>query len=577
MVKNQNQNQWNNKRDNNFTSDLFGKNTYIFTPQDDPQKINAILKQLWSKQESSQFGTERYAVYFMPGTYDSSICVNVGFYMQVSGLGAIPTDTKIASLKCDARWLGDESNHNACCNFWRGVENLEIESNTMWAVSQATFMRRVQVDGALYLHDNYGWCSGGFLADSVVKRMIDSGSQQQWLSRNNKFPKWLDDNWNMVFVGDAAGSDPTATWPAKSYTAVATAPEVQEKPFLMYDKKEGFQVFVPKIRKKAQGVSWEKQTEGEKIPLSQFYIAKPETDTAETMNKALKKGKNLLITPGIYHLDEALKIDHPNTIVLGMGLATLQPIKNNACIKTADQDGIMIAGLLFDAGDKGCEDLMTIGTKGMKEDHSDHPISLSDIFFRVGGIPSDHPNKTNNCITINSSHVLGDNFWIWRADHGDGVAWDKNTADTGLVVNGDDVTVYALMVEHFKKYQTIWNGNNGKVYMYQSELPYDVPNQNEWMSHDGKVNGFASFKVDDAVDQFESWGLGIYSYHRDAVVDANSAIEIPDKAAVKIHNSCTVMLNGHPGISHLINNSGKSVERALDRAIILEYANGIQK
>lgn len=577
IMKNQNQYQWDSGGDGNYTSDLFGKNTYIFTPEDDPEEVNALLEQLWDKQETNQFGTDRYAVYFMPGTYDSSISAKVGFYTQIAGLGEVPTDTKIASLNCDARWLGDDSNHNACCNFWRGVENLEIASNTMWAVSQATFMRRVQIDGALYLHDNYGWCSGGFLADSVVTRMIDSGSQQQWLSRNNSFPQWLDDNWNMVFVGDAKGLDPTGTWPAKSYTTVTTTPEVQEKPFLIYDDQDGFMVFVPALRKEAEGVSWQGQNAGEKISLSQFYIAKPEADTAETINKALKEGKNLLFTPGIYHLDTALQVDNPGTIVLGMGLATLQPTSNNACIETADEDGIMISGLLFDAGESGSQNLMVVGDENSDADHSNNPISLSDIFFRVGGASSDYAGKTDACITINSSQVIGDNFWVWRADHGDNVAWNKNTADNGLVVNGDDVTIYALMVEHFEQYQTIWNGDNGRVYMYQSELPYDVPGQQEWMSHDKTVNGYASFQVSDAVHTFEAWGLGIYSYHRDAVVDENSAMEIPDKDTVKIHNICTVMLTGNPGISHVINDSGEAVEQASDRAMILEYANGIQK
>ena len=578
MKKNQNPYQWESNGKNSFTSDLFGENTYIFTPEDDPNEIQKVLDQLWSTQETSQFGTDRFAVYFMPGTYDSSIAVKVGFYMQVAGLGALPTDTKISSLNCNAEWLGDdESNHNACCNFWRGVENLEIGSNTMWAVSQATFMRRVQVDGALYLHDNYGWCSGGFLADSVVTRMIDSGSQQQWLSRNNSFPAWLDDNSNMVFVGDAKGSDPTGTWPAKSYTSVETTPEIREKPFLIYDETEGFMVFVPALRQDAEGVSWQTENKGEKIPLSQFYIAKPDTDTAETMNQALQEGRDLLFTPGIYKLDEALQVKNPDTVVLGMGLATLQPTNGNACIETADADGIILAGLLFDAGEKESGNLLVVGEEDSSEDHSTDPISLSDLFFRVGGASADYAGKTDTCITVYSSQVIGDNFWVWRADHGDHVAWDENTATNGIVVNGDDVTMYGLMVEHFKEYQTIWNGENGKVYMYQSELPYDVPVQEEWMSQEGTVNGYASFFVNDAVRTFEAWGLGIYSYHRDAVVDENSAMEIPDAETVKIHNICTVMLSGNPGISHVINQAGEAVERASDRAVILEYADGIQK
>ena len=189
-------------RDTEFHTELFGGNTYIFSPEDDPKQVAETLDAIYEKQEANQFGEERYAIYFMPGEYDETIEVNVGFYTQVAGLGELPTDTKLQSLQCTARWLSDDpSNHNACCNFWRGVENMELETNTMWAVSQATFMRRVQVDGALFLHDEYGWCSGGFLADSNTDLMTDSGSQQQWLSRNCNWKAWMGSNWNMVFVG----------------------------------------------------------------------------------------------------------------------------------------------------------------------------------------------------------------------------------------------------------------------------------------------------------------------------------------------------------------------------------------
>lgn len=566
-------------RTENYTSKLFGENTYIFSPEDDPVEVSKILEDLWNRQETSQFGQDRYAVYFMPGNYDESIAVKVGFYTQVAGLGIFPTDTKIASLNCDARWLGDDpNNHNACCNFWRGVENLEIDSNTVWAVSQATFMRRVDIEGALYLHDDYGWCSGGFLSDSKVSLMIDSGSQQQWLSRNNDFKTWMGENWNMVFLGDEDGCDPTGTWPAKAYTSVESTPVVQEKPFLIHDEKEGFMVFVPELRKDATGISWkDSNVEGEKIPLSEFYIAKPETDTAQTLNQALENGKHLLFTPGIYQLDETLKVENADTIILGMGLASLQPVKGNACIETADVGGIIIAGLLFDAGAIESENLLVVGEEGSSNNHSENPICLSDVFFRVGGADAEYAAKVKKCVMINSNDVIGDNFWVWRADHGDNAAWNKNTADNGIIVNGDNVAMYALMVEHFLEYQTIWNGDNGKVVMYQSEMPYDVPSQKEWKSHNGQMNGYASFYVDEAVENFEAWGIGIYSYHRDAVVEAFCAMEIPDKDNVKVHHICAIMITGNPGISHVINDKGDSSYTAGKRSIIVEYANGIQK
>ncbi len=256
-------------------TDLFGENVYLFTPEDDPEEVNAILDEIYDVQEENQFGEERYAIYFMPGVYDESIEVNVGYYMQVAGLGEFPMDTRIPSLQCTATWLGDDpNNHNACCNFWRGVENIEIGSNTMWAVSQATFMRRTQIDGALYLHDNYGWCSGGFLADSNTELMTDSGSQQQWLSRNCNWKAWMGANWNMVFVGTEEDKAPEGAWPGIPYTEVEQTEKIQEKPFLIYDEKDGYQVYVPAVRTNAVGTSWQNDTENTsdaRISINEFY------------------------------------------------------------------------------------------------------------------------------------------------------------------------------------------------------------------------------------------------------------------------------------------------------------------
>lgn len=560
----------------NYQNELFGENVYIFSPDDDPDEVNAILKDIYQEQEANQFGEERYSIYFMPGTYDD-IDVNVGFYTQVAGLGELPTDTKLGSLSCTARWLGDDpDNHNACCNFWRGVENLELKSNTMWAVSQATYMRRMQIDGALYLHDNYGWCSGGFLADSNIDLLTDSGSQQQWLSRNCNWKKWMGKNWNMVFLGIEPGKSPEGTWPAVPYTDAGATARIQEKPFLIYDKQEGFCVYVPDERIDASGVSWEKENAGKTIPISAFYVAKAGIDTAETMNQALAEGKHLFLTPGIYDLDAPLQVKNANTIVLGTGLATLRATNGTACIQTADVPGLKIAGLLFDAGTKESENLLVVGEENAPStDENAEKIALSDLFFRVGGTKAEAPAKVKRCVTINSSHVTGDNFWVWRADHGDDVAWDENTADEGFVVNGDDVFMYALMVEHFQKYQTTWNGEDGRVVMYQSEIPYDVPNQEAWMSHNNTVDGYASFHVDDAVKQFEAWGLGIYLYNRDAKVNLNTAMEVPDQNGVKVHNICSVMITGNPGMSHVLNDSGDSVMNSGDRAVICEYENGV--
>lgn len=571
---------------------LFGENVYVFSPEDDPAEVNQILEDLYDKQETNQFGKERYAVYFLPGEYDESIRPEVGFYTQVAGLGILPTDTKIQGLSCLARWLGDdESNHNACCNFWRGVENISIESNTVWAVSQATDMRRVNIDGALYLHDDYGWCSGGFLADSNITKLVDSGSQQQWLSRNDNWKAWMGENWNMVFVGEQEGSAPEGTWPVKPYTEVKTTDAVREKPFLVYDEKQGYGVYVPKLQNDSSGTTWQDMDDSDPawtgandgdasqdviVGIDAFYIADAEKDTAQSINEALDAGKNLLLTPGIYELDAPIEVKNPNTIVLGMGLATLQSTQGSTCMEVADESGIVVAGLLMDAGSVKSENLMVVGEEAKKTD-KEVPIMLSDLYFRVGGTPTDQPAQTHTCLTINSDDTIGDNFWIWRADHGDQVAWDANVAENGFVVNGDNVITYALMVEHFNEYQTIWNGDGGRIYMYQCEIPYDVPTQEVWKSHEGTVDGFASIHVDDAAEDFYATGLGIYLYNRDAQVNLHTAVEIPDKEGVRIENICTVMLTGYPGMEHIINDSGEAVTYAGQRQILLEYENGMSR
>ena len=174
----------------------------------------------------------------------------------------------------------------------------------------------------------------------------------------------------------------------------------------------------------------------------------------------------------------------------------------------------------------------------------------------VGGASA---GTTDCMVTIHSSNVVGDNFWLWRADHGRDVGWTANRNKTGLIVNGNDVTIYGLFVEQTQEYQTIWNGNGGRVYFYQSEMPYDPPSQEAWRH--GDVNGFASYKVADGVTTHEAWGLGVYCVFYKAPVLAENAIETPVAPSVKMHHMVTIRLGGQPGsgISHVINGTGEPV------------------
>jgi hypothetical protein len=292
---------------------------------------------------------------------------------------------------------------------------------------------------------------------------------------------------------------------------------------------------------------------GKTIPISRFHIAQP-GESAETINAALAHGQNLILTPGIYELDASIRVTRANTVVLGLGFATVKPVKGTAAMTVADENGIVVAGLLFDAGEQKSKVLMEVGAAGVHKHHATNPISLHDVFFRVGGAGV---GKTQENLTIHSDNTIVDHTWIWRADHGRGVGWDQNLSANGLIVDGDDVTIYGLFVEHHQEFQVLWNGNGGKVYFYQSEIPYDPPDQPSYTSASGP-NGWASYKVGDKVKTHEAWGLGIYSVFRKQNVNLTRAIEVPDTPGVKFHDMITVALGNNGTIQHVINNTGEA-------------------
>ena len=242
----------------------------------------------------------------------------------------------------------------------------------------------------------------------------------------------------------------------------------------------------------------------------------------------------------------------PDTVVLGLGFATLRPVHGTAAMTTADVDGIEIAGLLFDAGQESSPVLLDVGLEPGKARHAQNPITLHDVFFRVGGAGV---GRTQTNLRINSNDVIVDHTWIWRADHEEGVGWTSNTSANGLVVNGDDVTVYGLFVEHHQQFQVLWNGNGGRTYFYQSEIPYDPPDQPSYTSAPG-TNGWASYKVADSVTSHEAWGLGIYSVFIEPQVVLSRAIEVPRKSGIRFHHMITVALGNHGEISNVIDDKG---------------------
>jgi len=562
----------------------FGANVLIFDPSMSTSQIQTAVDAVAAQQVPNQFGTERYALLFKPGTYGSStepLNFQVGYYTAVAGLGLNPTDVVING----SVYVRNQCDANGCIalnNFWRSLSNLTINVNTpnfgcysgeFWPVSQAAPMRRVNVTGGNVTLMDYctgpSFASGGFIADSqFAGGTIINGSQQQWVVRNSNLDGWTNGVWNQVFSG-AIGA-PAECFPSQAscggpYTTLATSRVTREAPYLYVDSNGNYNVFAPSAQNNSSGTTWANgATPGKSIPIKKFFVAQP-SDSAKKINKALNSGMNLILTPGIYNLDQTIKVKRADTVVLGLGFPTLIPAKGNIAMKVASAKGVLISGVLFDAGATNSPVLLQVGNKNGEDEKDDDrndnvasdPTALTDVFFRIGGAQA---GSATTSLIVNSNNVILDDIWAWRADHGNGVGWTVNTADTGVIVNGDNITAYGLFVEHYQKYEVIWNGNNGSVTFFQNEMPYDVPSQSAWMEAPG-VNGYAALKVANNVTSFNGYGMGSYSFFNQGIdIFAANAFEVPASLpAGSLHDMLTIFLdpsNGKGGILNVVNDTG---------------------
>lgn len=619
---------------NNFSNpisleiEMFGEDMYVFSPEDDIEKIYNAVNAVYKVQgdvnangnagAGQQFGTGRYAFAFKSGDYSQMAAdqFNMSYYMQLLGLGKLPTDVIIKNVHVPPV-LADS---NVTCNFWMGIENLSIAPvgfNTndayfdfQWSVSQAAPARRLDVKRSTRLNYMWdGWASGGYVADSVIHGDLGSWSQQQYYLRNNNVQGDLYGiNWNLVTQGCTgmngsnwnntvskfpmyqleSGQGKTNWKSGGKYTILNYTDALREKPFLYFDEDiNEYKVFAPSMRKNSKGTSWSANSmgEGKSLDIDEFYIARADRDNAASINAALNAGKNIILSPGIYYAEEPIHITKADTIVLGLGLATIIPTNKETAIKIADVDGVTVAGVILDA-DSDSKNMIVAGEEGCNRNHASNPTILQDVFIRVGGVHGGVAS-TEQAMVINSNDVIGDHFWIWRADHGAGVGWNLNKAGNGVVVNGDNVTLYGLMVEHFQEYDVLWRGENGKTYFLQNEKCYDPQNQDGWMSHDGTVLGYAAYKVANNVKNHYAVGLGSYDVFintNGASIFLENAIEVPNTEGVMIENACTVEIaNGSGpivGFNNIVNGTGPAITTGAGsgggyaRQALLLYNNG---
>ncbi|WP_239104039.1 adenylyl cyclase [Microbispora corallina] len=558
-----------------------GPNVTVFDPAMPVGDIQAKLDAAHTAQVDNEMGTDRYAFFFKPGTYgtaDHPLQIKVGYYTEIAGLGASPTDVVInGKVEVYNRCLenGGTSNCLALVNFWRTLSNLSLTINAagqdgcrasadFWAVSQAVSMRRLNVTGGgLSLMDyctaGPQYASGGFIADSRLPS-VTSGSQQQWLTRNSEIAGWSNGVWNQVFSG-VVGAPSEAGFPSPPYTTLDATPASREKPYLFLDAQGRYNVRVPAAQRNSRGVSWAGGlTPGRTVPISDFFVAKP-SDSVQVINSQLARGKNLLLTPGVYDVARSIEVKRPDTVILGIGHATLTAVNGATPLDVADVPGAIVAGVTIDAGLKESPVLLRVGKgHGGGRSRADDPTTLSDVYFRVGG---PHVGKAGTALEVNSDNVIIDHTWVWRADHGvegftDTQRWNTNIGRYGAVINGDHVTATGLFVEHFQRYNTVWNGDDGTTILYQNELPYDPPTQADWMN--GPVEGYAGYKVGDLVRTHNLYGGGVYVFNQNnPSIHTENGFEVPQTPGVRLHHIMTVNLSAGV-IDHVVNGVGAAAD-----------------
>lgn len=536
----------------------FGPNVTVFDPSMSAETIQNAVNAISQTQvpTSAQFNTVRHAFLFKPGAY--TVDVQVGYYTSVAGVGLSPDDVTINGIV-----HSEGAGNSTLINFWRSAENMHVVPQSgqteRWAVSQASPFRRMHVSGSSLfwiMPLDGSFSSGGFIADSWIEDEVLSGAQQQWLTRNSILGNgWTNGVWNQVFsgvIGAPAQNFPPNSTNGNPYTTLTQSPVTREKPFLYIDANGNFNVFVPALQTNSSGTTWASgPAAGSSIPIANFFIAKP-TDSAAKINLELALGKNLILTPGIYQLDEPIVVVRPDTVVLGLGMPTLVPQRGNVSMVILNVPGVKLSDVIFHAGPVNSPVLLQAGQVPGIGSNPNDPLLIQDVFFRIGGAT---PGKAAISLQINTDNVIIDDLWAWRADHGAGVGWTSNTAANGVIVNGANVIAYGLFVEHYQNFEVIWNGENGETIMFQNEMPYDPPSQAAW-SHNG-VNGFASYKVADWVKFHQAFGMGAYcNFEVDPSIVNDHAFEVPVTSGVQFKDLLTVSLGGLGTIDHVINETG---------------------
>jgi len=613
-------------------------------PTEDPITHYGPDGKKWTYNSDHHFSTKRFALLFAPGEYNDCQ-FEIGYYVQMAGLGKVakgkggvnfigelsgpfvPALNKDMPHTKGGSIAPDYPNAGLCLDtFWRMAENFSAEK-TQWAVSQAAPLRRVHISKDLLFGDGAAYSSGGFLANAEINGVCNYAANQQWFSRAVNLNGCVKGGaWSTVFSG-CTGNVPSAGKSANDLVVtVEETPMVRlEKPYIVMNESGDYELHIPKATtKETTGAQldgsnteircFSKVKVGKAIlPLDKYgnYVEHDDnkyntlTDADEKLTfelqNALDEGKDLVLSPGIYFLTKPLIVKRPNQVILGIGMATLvAPQNRSPCIRVqAGTPGVRVASLVLEASvqkeipsihsnfDK-VDSLIDFGEPHMtgNDDPGDptNPGLLSDIFTRVGGSNLDRSVRTDVMVRIFSGNIIGDNLWLWRADHvklkpgeepnapninkryhqvriweevdGKQVRVDECMVKNAIVVEGHDVSIYGLFAEHTTETQMIWKGERGNVSFFQCELPYDV----------SADYNHAGYHVHENIESHSGRGIGVYSNFTCFDVTARKGLMFPAKDQISIHNPFTVFLNGYGGIENVLHEGRKKVGDAVSKS-----------
>jgi len=477
-----------------------------------------------------------------------------------------------------------------CLNQLTLLTNNHSSSSFTLSLSPGGYMANMRVGSSVVRATNNHVRRTGnvtIIRSSQAASVVAPGSQQQWFSRDSTVSGMKGGVWNMVFSGvQGAPADHCSNTGGDPVTVVEETPTISEKPYITIGADGKFSIQVPPVKTESSGADFPAHGSGNStasvgtaIPFDNVYVTKP-GDTAVQINAKLAEGLSCVVTPAIYQLSEPLVLNHSGQVLLGLGLATLVSSNQNPVVKVGDVDAVRVAGLLLQAGPPGtagsnASTLLEWGSTAGYAGNPKAPGLIQDVFARVGGPDgtATSPVAVNTMVHVRSGNVIGDNLWLWRADHAEGapVTYTSNRCDHGLVVDGDDVSFYGLAVEHTLQDLTVWNGERGQTIFYQSELPYGV-SQAQF-----GTPGYAGYRVAPHVMAHSAWGVAVYCFFRDYNVTVASGIVVPPALEHKFVAPLSVILNGNGGISHVINDKGGSSMNGSSTGIVNYVCEGVKE